>query len=90
MSGQSGNTSAVSVAVTWDPNSRSANVASVANAARIVKRWLPRGLPSRAGKPARTVTKTSTATSSMAAAKWAVTDSPLLPSRTVSRPSQAW
>ena len=29
-------------------------------------------------------------TSSSAAARWAVTDSPLLPRRTVSRPSQAW
>ena len=40
ISGQSGKTSAESVAVTWDPNSSRANVASVVNAASSVNRWL--------------------------------------------------
>ena len=39
---------------------------------------------------ARTSRYTSSPTSSIAAARRAVTDSPLFPSRTVSRPSQAW
>src|SRR6187551_1463021 len=56
ISGQSGKTRAVSVAVTCDPNSRSANVASVVKAANSVKRWLAPPEPRRAGKPARTVT----------------------------------
>ena len=54
MSGQSGKTSAVSVAVTCEPNSSSAKVAAAANAARSVNRWLAPRPPMRAGKPART------------------------------------
>ncbi len=90
ISGQSGKTSADSLAVTWEPNSSKANVATVANAASSVNRWLAPPTPSLAGMPARTVTYTSSAKRSRAAARCAVTDSPLFPRRTVSRPSHAW
>ena len=55
MSGQSGKMSAESVAVTFDPKSSRANVASAPNAASNVNRWLAPRPPTRAGKPARTV-----------------------------------
>ena len=41
ISGQSTNTSAAFAAVTFDPNISSANVATAANDASKVKRWLP-------------------------------------------------
>ena len=60
INGQSGNTSAESVAVTREPKSSSAKVARVVKAASSVKRWLrPPPPPRRAGKPARTVRNTS-------------------------------
>ena len=49
ISGQSGKTSADEVAVTCDPNSSSAKVAAVVNAARSVNRWLAPRPPIRAG-----------------------------------------
>ena len=49
ISGQSGKTSAVEVAVTCDPNSRSAKVRAVVKAASSVNRWLPPRPPIRAG-----------------------------------------
>jgi hypothetical protein len=90
ISGQSGNTFQVPVAVTAEPNKSKANVAVAVNAARSVKRWLPPRLGRLSGYAARTVTNTSSPTNTIAAARCAVTDSPLLPRRTVSRPSQAW
>ena len=49
ISGQSGKTSAASVAVTCEPNSSSANVGRAANAASSVNRWLAPRPPIRAG-----------------------------------------
>ena len=49
MSGQSGKTRAVSVAVTCEPKSSRANVAAAANVASSVNRWLAPRPPIRAG-----------------------------------------
>ena len=49
ISGQSGKTSAATVAVTCEPNSRSAKVAAAVNAASSVNRWLAPRPPTRAG-----------------------------------------
>ena len=89
MSGQSGNTSAAFRAVTCEPKRSSAKVVAAANAASRVKRWLDPRPPMRAGNHDRARTNTRSATSAIAVARCAVTDSPVLPSRTVSRPSQA-
>ena len=51
MSGQSGKTRAESVAVTCDPNSSRANVASVVKAASSVNRWLPPPRPDAGREP---------------------------------------
>ena len=49
ISGQSGKTRAEAVAVTFEPNSSSAKVAPVVNAAKSVNRWLAPRPPIRAG-----------------------------------------
>ena len=49
INGQSGKTRADDVAVTCEPNSRSANVTAVAKAASSVNRWLAPRPPIRAG-----------------------------------------
>ena len=91
ISGQSGKTSAESVAVTCDPNSSSANVAA-ARERREQREALARAAARRGGPGNRRGRSGRRAgpTSSIAAARCAVTDSPLLPRRTVSRPSHAW
>ena len=91
ISGQSGKTSADVVAVTCEPNSSSAKVTRRPErreqreplAARRGRRAGPGSRPARSGRRAAP-------TSVIAAARCAVTDSPLLPRRTVSRPSHAW
>ena len=91
ISGQSGKTSAESVAVTCDPNSSRAKV-DAGREGREEREPLARAAtadPGRIAGPDGDVDQ-ERRRASIALARWAVTDSPLLPRRTVSRPSQAW
>ena len=91
MSGQSGKMSAESVAVTCEPKSSSAKVATAAER-REQREPLARAAPAdacRVAGPDRDVDEQPDEASSRVA-RCAVTDSPELPRRTVSRPSHAW